>query len=71
MMKAYNAIRYSQWAKETIVKLEANGFSWRGQAGGDPLKLDGEEIELKREIERAWDGEMKSSFMVYCREGVA
>ena len=31
-------------------KAEANGSSWRGQAGGDPLKLDGEEIELKREI---------------------
>ena len=54
-----------------MVKPEANGSSWRGQAGGDPLKLDGEEIELKREIERAWDGEMKSSPMVYCREGVA
>ena len=53
MMKVYNAIRYSQWAKETIVKLEANGCSRRGQAGGDPLKLDGEEGELKREIERA------------------
>ena len=71
MMKVYNALRYSRCAKETIVKLEANGISWRGKAEGDPLKLDVEEIELKWEIERAGDGETESSLMVHCREGVA
>ena len=57
--------------KKLVVKLEAKGIIWRGKAEGDPFKLDVEEIELKREIERAWDGETESSLMVYCREGVA
>ena len=40
MMKVYTVIRYSRYARELAVKLEAKGISWKGRAGSDLVKLD-------------------------------